>query len=263
MKAYLAILSSRFRMLLQYRAAAVAGTITQIFWGWIRVMIFEAFYRSSDVVQPMSFEDVVTYVWLGQALLAMIPWNTDPEIRSMVRTRTVAYELLKPVDLYNLWYSRTIATRTAPTMLRSVPIFILGLAYFGMESPESTASAVAFGLAVIGAVMLSVALSTLLNISLMWTLSGQGITRITAAAVILFSGLTIPIPLFPDWAQTILRLLPFAGIADTPFRLYVGHIPPHEVIWVLAHQLIWTIILVVWGRLLLNRGLRVMVVQGG
>jgi ABC-2 type transport system permease protein len=211
----------------------------------------------------MALEDVITYVWLGQALLAMIPWNTDPEIRQMIRTGTVAYELLKPVDLFNLWYTRTIATRTAPTLLRSIPIFILGMAFFGMQMPNSPASAIAFALATIGAVLLSVAISTLLNISLIWTLSGQGITRITAAAVILFSGMAIPLPLFPDWAQTILQLLPFAGLVDTPFRLYVGHIPPEQVIWVLTHQLIWTGIFVLWGRLLLRRGVQAMVVQGG
>jgi len=250
-------------MLLQYRAAAFAGIVTQIFWGWIRVMIFEAFYHSSDAVQPMAFEDVVTYVWLGQALLAIIPWNVDAEIRSMVREGTVAYELTKPVDLYNLWFSRGIATRTAPALLRSIPIFILGLAFFGMQLPDSFASGIAWVLAMVGAVMLSVALSTLLNISLFWTLSEQGTVRMTAAAVIIFSGMIVPLPLFPDWAQTVLRLLPFSGLVDTPFRLYVGHIPPGEAIWVIAHQLIWTGIFVAWGRMLIQRGMKVMVVQGG
>lgn len=43
MTPYLAILSARFRTLLQYRAAAAAGFGTQLFWGLIRMMIFEAF----------------------------------------------------------------------------------------------------------------------------------------------------------------------------------------------------------------------------
>jgi hypothetical protein len=67
-------------MLLQYRAAAVAGFGTQVFWGLMRIMIFEAFYRSSSADQPMTFPQVVTYVWLGQAMLAMFPWNVDADI---------------------------------------------------------------------------------------------------------------------------------------------------------------------------------------
>ena len=41
------VVSARFRVLLQYRAAAIAGLGTQIFFGLVLVMIYEAFYRSS------------------------------------------------------------------------------------------------------------------------------------------------------------------------------------------------------------------------
>ncbi len=32
----------------------------------------------------MSLADAVTYVWLGQALLALLPWVADPEIGQAV-----------------------------------------------------------------------------------------------------------------------------------------------------------------------------------
>jgi len=72
-KAYWSLLSARFRMLLQYRAAALAGLGTQLFWGVIRMMVFEAFYRSTDAAQPMSLPDIITYVWLTQAMLHLVP----------------------------------------------------------------------------------------------------------------------------------------------------------------------------------------------
>ena len=40
MSAYMAVVSARFRMMLQYRSAAFAGLGTQMFWGIMRVMIF-------------------------------------------------------------------------------------------------------------------------------------------------------------------------------------------------------------------------------
>ncbi len=73
----------------------------------------------------------------------------------------------------------------------------------------------------------------------------------------------IPLPLFPDWAQPIVLALPFAGLVDLPFRLFTGHIPPRAVISVVAHQLLWTAALVLFGRWLLSRGMRRVVVQGG
>ena len=144
MRAYWAIISARFRMLLQYRAAAFAGMCTQVFWGLIRVMIFAGFYASVAESQPMTYEQVVTYVWLGQALLALLPWNVDAETKEMMRSGMVAYELLRPVDLYGYWYARTVATRVAPALLRSIPIFLLAGLFFGLSAPASWGAALAF-----------------------------------------------------------------------------------------------------------------------
>ena len=82
MISYWAVLSAQFRALLQYRAAALAGLGTQVFWGLIRVMIFQAFFRSTTAEQPMEVGDVLTYVWLSQAFLALLPWNQDNDLRT-------------------------------------------------------------------------------------------------------------------------------------------------------------------------------------
>ena len=73
--------------MLQYRAAALAGFGTQCWWGFIKVMVFAAFFRSSIARQPMNLAQSVTYVWLGQAFLALLPWLADPEISQMVTQR--------------------------------------------------------------------------------------------------------------------------------------------------------------------------------
>ena len=88
MRAYLTVLKARFRTLLQYRAAAWAGFGTQTFFGLIRVMIFTGFFASTTKKQPMSFDQVISYIWLGQALFALIPFREDTEIASLIRSGT-------------------------------------------------------------------------------------------------------------------------------------------------------------------------------
>ena len=268
---YRAILSARFRMLLQYRAAALAGLWTQIFFGLVLLMIYEAFFRSTDLRQPMTFAEIVTYVWLGQALLAMLPWNADAEIRAMIRSGAVAYELCRPIDLYSLWYARALAWRTAPTILRAVPMCLIagvvlpliGLGEWRLAAPPSIASAAAFAVTLVCTLLLGCALTTLINITLLWTISGEGAVILLTALVTFLSGMIVPLPLFPDWAQPVVRALPFAGLVDLPFRVFTGHIPAAGVASVLQHQILWTIALVVFGRWLLSQGMRRVVVQGG
>ncbi len=271
LRPYLAIVSARFRMLLQYRAAALAGLWTQFFFGLVILGIYEAFYRSANGPQPMTFPQVVSYVWLGQALLAMLPWNADAELRAMVRSGAVAYELCRPVDLYGLWYARAVAWRTAPTLLRAVPMCLIasaglpliGLPEWRLAAPDSLTSAAAFAAALVCTLLLGCALTTLMNITLLWTVGGEGAVLLMTALVTFFSGMVIPLPLFPEWAQPIVRALPFGGLVDLPFRVFTGHIPPSGVIAVLGHQLLWTAVLVLIGRWMLSLGLRRVVVQGG
>lgn len=272
LRPYAAVVGARFRMLLQYRAAAIAGFWTQLVFGLLLIMIYEGFYRSSTSdAQPMAFAQVVSYVWLGQALLAMLPWNVDGEIQAMVRSGAVAYELCRPIDLYGLWFARSVAHRTAPTVLRAVPMAVftsiglplIGLGEWRLAPPASFAAGAGFAVALVCALALGCAISTLLNILLLWTLQGDGVYVFATATVSLFSGVLIPLPLLPDWAQTAVRWLPFAGIVDLPFRIYSGHIAAAELAFVLARQIGWTLAIVAFGRWMLGRGMRRVVVQGG
>src|SRR5262247_3848895 len=155
MKAYLAILSSRFLALLQYRAAAIAGVGTQLFFGLVRVMIYDGFYRSSSGPHPMTLEQVGTYVWLGQATLLLVMLDIDREVAAMIRTGSVAYEMTRPLDLYNLWFARAISGRAAPLAMRSIPIFVFAGLFLGLQKPSSVGSVALFAVSVVAALLLA------------------------------------------------------------------------------------------------------------
>ena len=263
MKSYAAVISARFRALLQYRSAALAGLVTQIFWGIIRVMIFQAFYRSSDAAQPISGSDVETYIWLGQAFLAALPWNIDTELRALIRSGGIGYELVRPVDLYTYWLSRALAWRTAPMLMRAVPLLAFAFIVMGLSPPVSIGAAAAFVVSMIAAILLSSAITTFLNITMLWTITGDGVMQLTFGLVLIFSGMLVPLPLFPDWMQPLINALPFRGLVDTPYRLYLGHIPTSEFLPSLLHQLLWFAAFVIAGRIAMIFALRRVVVQGG
>lgn len=271
MRPYLAIVGARFQMLLQYRAAALAGLTTNFFWGAIKVMVFVAFLEHATGPLPMSFPELLVYVWLGQALLGLLPWNLDPEIAQQVRSGSVAYELLRPLDLYAFWFARTVAFRAAPTLLRLVPLLVVaafGLPLVGLEewalpAPASGWSLLACVSSVVMTLVLSAAITMLMHIALLWTLAGEGLNRLMLGVVPLFSGLIVPLPLFPDWLQPLLYWQPLRGIADVPLRLYSGHIPAADAPFEILLQLAWCALIVAFGIRLLDRARRRLEVQGG
>lgn len=271
LRPYLAVVSARYRMLLQYRAAAFAGFATQLFWGAIKLMIFAAFFAVAGHESPMSLPQIVAYVWLGQALLALLPWNVDPELSEKMLSGSVAYELLRPVDLYAFWFARTLAMRTANTTLRMIPLVLVvgvimplaGLDAWALQPSPSTAAALAFAASLAATVLLASAITMILHTALFWTVSGRGFNTIMTGLVIGLSGMAIPLPLFPDWAQPFLEWQPFRGLADVPFRIYSGHIDAAHALREIAFQLVWAAICVAIGRAVLAVAGRRLVVQGG
>ncbi|MBC1237842.1 ABC-2 family transporter protein [Nostoc sp. 2RC] len=272
MKAYWSLFIARFALLLQYRTAALAGVATQFFWGFVKVMVLEAFFTHTASTQPMTLREAVGYVWLGQAfLMAIAPWSGDREIQDLIRSGAVGYDLLRPTDLYNFWFTRALALRTAPVILRAIPLVtvtmlifpLMGFSERSLSFPPSFAAFFAFFISFIAAILLSSALTMLLTISMMWTLSGEGVNNILPTLIIIFSGMIVPLPLFPEWFKPLLNALPFSGLMDRPFRLFTGNLLPNEIFYVLLHQLFWIFIIVILGRFLVKQGVKKLVIQGG
>src|SRR5215211_103554 len=207
MRPYAAVFKARFTLLLQYRAAALAGFVTQCWWGGIKVMVLAAFFRGVQTA-PMTLQQAIDYVWLGQALLTLLLWTVDPDVVRMVRSGDVAYERLRPLDTHAFWYAR------AGALFRA-----LGLSAWALSAPASVQAAGLFLLSMVLVVALSSAIATLMDIATVATLSERGVNALVGPIVIVFSGSLIALPLYPDWLQPALRLQPFAGLLDTPFRI--------------------------------------------
>jgi ABC-2 type transport system permease protein len=266
---YLSVLRARFQLMLQYRTAAWAGVATQFWFGAIRVMTLVAFYVGTGQ-QPMNLPQVVTYIWLGQAFLAMLPWAPDAEIAAAVESGNVGYERLRPVDTYALWFARALAWRVANTTLRAGPVFILAglilpltaMAEWRWRLPASGTAAVLFVVSILLTALLSSAFTMLLNIILVQAKTPR-VGNFAMGFTNLFSGLVIPLALFPDWAQAALLWQPFAGLADIPFRIYTGALPGAMAAQGIASQALWILLLALLGRWWLNRVLAHIDMQGG
>jgi len=268
---YRAVFSSRAREELQYRAAALAGLFTQVVFGFIIIMVLLAFYGSSDAASPLGAPATVAYVWLAQALLGLMPWNVDPATAQGIRTGEVVQELLRPVETYRLWYARALAWRTVRTSLRFVPMVVIamwvfplvGLGTYALRLPASMSALAVFGVAVALSALLSTAVTLLIQVVMLWTVSPDGVLRIVPAIAIFLSGSLVPLPLFPDWMQPFMAVQPLRGLVDTPSRIYGGDLVGSDALVALAWCVGWVVVLVVVGRWGLAKGLRKLVVAGG
>lgn len=266
MNAYYSLFKMRLLKGLQYRVTALAGVATQFFWGFMFIMIFEAFYKGTSS-QPISFRELVQVIWLQQSFLVFIMlWYRDSELFNLITNGNIAYELCRPIDLYSFWYSKLIAQRLSGAILRCFPILIVAvlLPYpYNFTLPPSLWSLILFFITLLLGLILIVAISMLIYISVFYTLSPKGSLLIFGVFGEFLAGLVIPVPLMPEPLKTLVYILPFRYTSDLSFRIYAGNIGIREALMSLCVQVIWIIVIIAIGKLWMKSTLKRVIVQGG
>ena len=267
MKSYLTYFILKFKMGLQYRAAAIAGVLTQVFFGLVYTSVYIAFYESNTNNGPMELGKLVSFVWLNQAFFSLIYlWHRDKEIINMIKKGDIAYELCRPQDLYFMWASKMLGERIAKVSLRFIPVLLLSSLLpfpYTLDLRISIPVFIMFLITLILASLLVITIVVFYHTIIIYTLDEKGIVNMFMILADVLSGLVIPIPFFPGYLQKIAYILPFRYVSDFPFRLYVGDISITEGFIGIGMQIIWIIILFVIGKLIMKKALSKAVIQGG
>lgn len=271
MKTYLALFSMVFQQHLQYRIAAIAGAATNIAFGFFRLFLLTAFYRSSNAPQPLEISDLYSYLWFGQVMFSVMPivGILGPDADE-IRTGNVAYRLTRPVSIFAFYYARVLGQKATALCTRSaIQVIILflvfplvGLSRYGMKPPAADLLPLLL-VSLFLAVLLSGAIHTFIYMTGFWTISTRGSATLSYAIIGLFSGLLVPLVFFPPVIGKVADILPFRGIYDTPAMLYNGALSSTQALAGLAHQAIWLAIIILLGVLLARRGTSRLEVAGG
>ena len=267
MKAYISYFKLRFISGLQYRTAAWAGIATQFFFGFVYIMVYSAFYESGSGSIPMEFASLATYLWLNQALFALVNQTyKDRELFDLIKTGNISYELLRPKNMYFMWFFKILGQRLANVTLRFLPLVLVTIFLpkpYNLGAPISFSALILFVVSLFIGTLLITAISVFYPIVMLTTLNEKGIVNIMVVLADILSGVVVPIPFFPKILKVISSYLPFQYVSDLPFRLYVGNIRVINGINMIIIQVIWLFILIILGYLLIKKNLKRVEVQGG
>lgn len=267
MKKYLSFFRLRFVTGLQYRIAALAGLVTQFVWGGLLILAYQAFYRSDPDAFPMTLQATATYIWLQQAFLALFqPWGFEGDIFESVRTGSVAYELCRPVSVYNMWFARTVARRVSQASLRCIPVLLVAAllpAPYGIAPPPDLVQLLWALLSTVLGTLVAAALCQLIYFTAFFTVAIEGVRAIAATLTEFLCGQVIPLPFLPDGVRQAVELLPFASTMNAPLRIYAGDIAGAYLYQTVALQVFWLFALVLIGKLMERAAIKRTVLLGG
>lgn len=259
----------RFAEGLQYRAAAFSGVFVSVFWALIECVVYTVFFEHGQSAwnsNGMSLPQTISYIWALQGLWGLLTMNIDDDILNKIKNGDIGVELCRPLDLYFHWLAKSSAGKLGASWMRIVLTLAVGAlipAGYGLRAPDSAAAlALSLAATVLAFVLASsfAMFVTAIRVNITW---GEGPTYMLMLFSGVLSGGYLPLRLWPDILQPFMRLQPFAGFADTPAQLYVGTLLPADALPAMALQVFWTAVFMAAGRVILQRRLRTVIVQGG
>lgn len=230
-------------------------------------MIFRSFYRTDAASFPMSLSAIASYIWLHHAFLAFFDaWMMENDIFDSIINGNIAYELCRPISIYNMRFARSIATQLARAVLRCFPILIVAVfipSPYGIDVPASPMHFFLFLLTLFLGLAVTVTFCLLIYVLAFFTISPQGLRMVFTSCVEFFAGAAIPLPFFPDKIQAIMELLPFASMQNVALRIYSASMSRAEIERAILLQMFWLATIVITGKLLCRFSEKRVIVQGG
>lgn len=252
-----------FVNILAFRLRYYTGIITYLINVSVYYFIWRAVFASSEQISGYNLGQMVTYVSVGWILRSFY-WNTiDQEMAYEVIEGKIAIDLIKPVSVLWMWFSRAMGESAFRLGLLTLPTAIVVALIFPVQRPSSALNFGLFLIGGLGSFALMAAINFMIGTCGIPLKSILALIRAKYWLIELLSGLLIPISFFPHKLQIILDWLPFEHIAYTPLQIYLGKLDARAAAFALAKQWVWVIVLFMLADAWWNSAVKKITIQGG
>ena len=263
---YVAVALSSFRRYSTYTAATVAGIFTNSVFGAIISFAYIAVWKQNPSAGGYDVTDALTYCWLAQAMIMTVAvWNggTTDDVAERIRTGDVAIDLYRPVSFLGWFLAGDLGRAAYHLLTRGVAPTVVGALLFELRFPHHPVTYLAFVVSVALGVVVSFGIRMLVASSAFWLLDQTGMLALSAVFAMFFSGLAVPLVLFPEPFRSLVLALPWAAYMQVPIDIWLGQRHGTGVLTGLAFQAGWSAVLLLACAALLRVADRKVVVQGG
>lgn len=181
-------------------------------------------------------------------------------IPERIRSGDIALDLVRPASLQMWSLAEDLGRAGYLALVRGIPPAILGAFLFGIVYPDGISGWAAFLISCTVAVLVSFAWRYLVALSVCWLIDDRGVLTASIILTMFFSGMVLPLTLFPGWFGELARSLPFAAIVQVPMDVYLGKV---TLLDALPFQLFWAATLLALGALGTRLIRHKVVIQGG
>nr|WP_238355479.1 ABC-2 family transporter protein [Kribbella sandramycini] len=209
--------------------------------------------------------DALTFVWLQQGLLMPIGLfgaSTTVELGERVRSGAIAVDLYRPTQLLLWWLSMDLGRAMFQLLARGGAPLLVGALVFDLKFPADPQRWPAIALGIVLGILVSFGFRYLVALSGFWLTDSRGTEYLALWLSLFFSGMVMPLVVFPGWFGEFARATPWAATMQVPIDIWLGRNPGGTGA-ALLFQLGWCVVLLLIGQLLTLLATRKVVIAGG
>ncbi len=268
MKRYVPFMKAGVQSLIIYRLNFMGFVIGGLIYCFVMFYLWRAVFESNGggIFLGFSMTDMVVYLFLSNTTTQLIFSDVSNEIGEEIRDGSISMRLLRPVNTDLSYMFGELGTALMKLVVLLIPV-ILGLEIYRFYVTGTIVfNPLNFLLYLFSAVLayiISFRVNLCFGFIAFYVKNLWGIGILKNSVIGFLSGSLIPIAFMPEGLRICLEYLPFASMSYTPVMIYMGKYGAYEVLFRIAIQIIWAILLYGLSKLIWFGAIKKLCIQGG
>lgn len=261
--AYLDFIRIRFLTMLAYRINYYSGILIYSLNIGVNYFTWMAIYGNGDSLGGFTATQMTSYVAVSWMARAFYFNNLDREISTDIRDGSIAIQFIRPYNYVLVKMMQGLGEGMFRFLLFMIPGMAIAMLLFPVQLPTAPSAWAGFLVMLFFSFLINSQINIITGLSAFFVENNEGMMRMKRVIVDLFSGLIVPISLFPDWLSSILKVLPFQAITYLPGSVFTGRVQGVGIWNVLGIQIAWFLALLIPIVWLYHAARQRLFVQGG
>lgn len=262
MRAYVEFAVKEFQNRMAYRLEFFMGIINTIITTVVYLCIYRALYGGAEQIDGVSFGMVATNFVMSLGLSNAFSFN-EMFLQDKVKDGSIANEFLKPVNFKLRMLAQDMGGSLFRLIFNFLPALLFGIIFTEFCPPYSILHLGLMMASVVLGYLILWQLSFIIQTWCFWLFSVWGIVTIKNVFVNVLSGTMLPLWFMPPVLRKVVAFTPFESIYFTPVQIYLGEVSGMQVLYEMAVQIFWIVLLYLIGEVFWKNGVKKLVVQGG
>ena len=263
MKKYFYIIKLQMTKSMTYEFHVYGNILLQSIIMITSAFFWKALYQNQSAAGGVDQNDMLTYMVVSSMLSVLFLTNVEERIQTSVQKGTVATDMMKPVNLFGVFFAEDIGNVLALMLQNMLPIYVIGALLVKVPVMADIRDLPLFLLAVTESFLINWLLAALFGMIAFTAININALIQVKKHLIRLLSGSIIPLWFFPPAVSNVFSFLPFVYIYQLPLSIFIGRGSRAEHLFQMQIQTVWLTALVVLFVIAQRRVTKKISVQGG